>query len=689
MLTSELITPAHLARKAVIYIRQSSPNQVLSHQESLQLQYALRERALGFGWQAADITVIDNDLGLSASSAHHREGFKEVLALVTLGQVGIIFSFDVTRLARNCSDWYPLLDLCGYQRCLIADRDGVYDPGSTNGRLLLGLKGQLSELELHTLRGRLTAGLLHKAERGALAQRLPAGLVRDLAGRVVKDPNQEVQDRITLVFDTFLQRRSASQVLTYLASHDLCLPRTDSHSRLFWKQPTYAAVISILKNPAYAGAFVYGRTRTTRSGPTLQAKTFTRVPQEQWRIRIQDIYPAYIDWATYERIQLLLRDNHADYTRQRTSGVPRPGAAVLQGIVSCGICGHKLAVQYKGRTQYICHRLRQQYRAPVCQAVPADAVDQAVVSAFFQALAPIELDAYQQAIEQQHQQQARLAQGWQQQLNRLRYEADLAQRQFTLVDPENRLVAATLERRWEDALRALQQAQAAARQETQAEVPVERLPAELQARFRALGQRLPELWQQDVLDTAHKKGLLRCLITQVVLQRVARDQIAVRIVWRGGATTSQTVPVTVGTVQALSNAAALEEAIVEQSKLGYNDAEIARQLTAQGYRSPHALVLLEATVKRLRVKNGQLRSLSQSHRRRVPGYLTVSQLAEELGISPYWIYHRLDTGVIAGTKNQALGLYLFPDTPATRAMFRSLPGFPHATPGSLEGHHHA
>lgn len=198
MLTSELITPAHLARKAVIYIRQSSPNQVLSHQESLQLQYALRERALGFGWQAADITVIDNDLGLSASSAHHREGFKEVLALVTLGQVGIIFSFDVTRLARNCSDWYPLLDLCGYQRCLIADRDGVYDPGSTNGRLLLGLKGQLSELELHTLRGRLTAGLLHKAERGALAQRLPAGLVRDLAGRVVKDPNQEVQDRITL-----------------------------------------------------------------------------------------------------------------------------------------------------------------------------------------------------------------------------------------------------------------------------------------------------------------------------------------------------------------------------------------------------------------------------------------------------------------------------------------------------------
>lgn len=267
MSTSELITPQHLTRKAMIYIRQSSPHQPITNQESLRLQYALHERALELGWTDSQIELIDCDVGTSASSAEHRAGFKELLAQVTLGEVGLILSFDVTRLARNCSDWYPLLDVCGYRSCLIADRDSVYDPGSPNGRLLLGLKGQLSELELHTIRTRLTAGLLHKAERGELALTLPVGLVRDRSGIVLKDPNREVQSRLELIFTTFLQVRSANKVLRAFNEQHLMLPRRNRFGDILWRKPSVAAILFILKHPAYAGAFTYGRYRTVRTGP--------------------------------------------------------------------------------------------------------------------------------------------------------------------------------------------------------------------------------------------------------------------------------------------------------------------------------------------------------------------------------------------------------------------------------------
>ena len=258
---SELIKPTHLTRKAVVYIRQSTPHQVVSNQESLRLQYALRERARELGWHEADIDVIDADLGLSGASAAGRSGFKELVGRVSLSEVGLILSIDVTRLARNCSDWYPLLDICGLRGCLIADRDGVYDPGSANGRLLLGLKGTISELELHTIRSRLTAGLLAKAERGELALSLPIGLMRDPTGVVVKAPDLSVQERLELVFEMFLKFRTVAKVMRVLNERGLDLPRRDRHGDLRWARATISSVASILKNPAYAGAFVYGRTR--------------------------------------------------------------------------------------------------------------------------------------------------------------------------------------------------------------------------------------------------------------------------------------------------------------------------------------------------------------------------------------------------------------------------------------------
>src|SRR5947207_9577004 len=279
MSRSELVSPMHLQRKALIYIRQSTPHQVLSNQESLRLQYALQQRAIDLAWRPQDIEIIDADLGMTGASAAHRLGFQEVVTKVTLGRVGIILSVNVARFSRNCSDWYPLLDVCGYRDCLIADRDGIYDPGSANGRLLLGLKGQLSELELHTIRARMTAGLLNKARRGELALQLPVGLIRNAAGCVQKDPHQEVQDRLQLIFTTFLQKRSASKVLEFLNHHNLFLPRRDRFGDLMWKRPTVAAILQILKNRAYAGTFVYGRTRTVHSDPASPRAKQVRLPQ--------------------------------------------------------------------------------------------------------------------------------------------------------------------------------------------------------------------------------------------------------------------------------------------------------------------------------------------------------------------------------------------------------------------------
>lgn len=346
---SELVTPAHLARRAVVYVRQSTPAQVVSNQESLRLQYALGQRARELGWRGPDIDVIDADLGLSGASAAHRDGFKELAARVGLGEVGLILSIDVTRLARNCSDWYPLLDICGLRGCLIADRDGVYDPGSPNGRLLLGLKGTISELELHTIRSRLTAGLLAKAGRGELALTLPVGLVRLPGDVVVKDPDVEAQARLGLVFSSFLQLKSAAKVMRMLNAQGLDLPRRDRHGELRWARPTVAAVTAILKNPAYAGAFVYGRKRIADKSSRAGARMKTPRAREDWRIVVKDRYPAYLDWRVFEAIQAALADNRAEYRRQKTRGAPREGDLLLQGVAWCARCGHKDVCALQGR----------------------------------------------------------------------------------------------------------------------------------------------------------------------------------------------------------------------------------------------------------------------------------------------------------------------------------------------------
>jgi DNA invertase Pin-like site-specific DNA recombinase len=672
MSRSELVSPQHLQRKALIYIRQSTPHQVLSNQESLRLQYALQQRAIDLGWRPEDIEIIDTDLGMTGASASHRVGFQELVTRVTLGQVGIILSVDVTRLSRNCSDWYPLLDVCGYRGCLIADRDGIYDPGSANGRLLLGLKGQLSELELHTIRARMTAGLLNKAQRGELALSLPIGLVRDAIGKVHKDPNREIHDRLDLIFTTFLRVRSASKVLQFLNTHDLCLPRRDRFGDVIWKKPTVAAILQILKNPAYAGAFVYGKTRSVRKDPTAARTQEVRLPMDQWKIRVNDVYPAYIAWETFEQIQQMLLDNYAAYDRNKSRGVPRDGAALLHGMVYCGECGHKMVVQYKHGTRYLCNYLRQQYHVPVCQYIHADPVDIQIVEAFFQALSPVELDVYAAAVATHQATAQQITQAHQQHLERLRYEAALAQRQFNRVDPDNRLVAAELEKRWEAALAELKRAEEEQATHSVSPAPLLALSPELTTAFQAIGQHLPTLWRQGRIRQQHKKALLRALIDKVVVHRLARDQMQARIVWKGGETTTLLIPVPIGTFKDLAGAETMERMILERSAAGILDEAIAQELTDLGYRSPMGLIVLPSTVKGIRLKHGIFQKRSQSHPRRIKGALTLSQIAAALDIDPHWIYDRIHNGTIQVDKDPSTRLFLFPDEPTTLEQFRQL-----------------
>jgi DNA invertase Pin-like site-specific DNA recombinase len=669
---SELVSERHLARRAVIYIRQSTPHQVLSNQESLRLQYDLRRRAIELGWRDDDIEVIDVDLGLSGAAAAHREGFKDLIARVTLGQIGMVLSYEVTRLSRNCTDWYPLLDLCAFKDCLIADRDGVYDPASANGRLLLGLKGTISEMELHTIRARLTAGLLNKARRGELALMLPVGLTRDPSGVVLKNPDREVQARLDLIFSTFLQVGSASQVLKHFNRNDLKIPRLGRFGRAVWRAPSIAGVLEVLKNPAYAGAFVYGRSRSTRSAPGAKPVQ-RRIPQEQWRIVVKDKYPAYLDWETFEKIQAMLRDNHAEYDRNKTRGVPREGEALLHGIVYCGECGHKMLVQYKNCTRYICNYLRQQHDTPVCQYIPANPVDGQVVNAFFAALAPAELNLLVRAAAKRHQADVATERAQGQQVERLRYRASLAERQFEQVDPDNRLVAAELEHRWEEALRDLRQAEAAlAKRQDRHVADSPEIPEELRAAFLDLGHRLPELWQSGTLTTARKKALLRCLVDKVVIHRSARDNVRTRIVWRGGDVTEFDIPITVGSLVELTCAEEMERKIVELARAGWTDEETADKLTAAGFRSPMRAGVLPSTVQRIRLSHGLLQMARQSHPRKVPGYLTVSQVATALGITKHWLYDRIHNGTIALSRDKRTKLYLFPDKPAALNALRRL-----------------
>jgi DNA invertase Pin-like site-specific DNA recombinase len=669
---SDLVTPHHLTRRAVVYVRQSTPHQVLTNQESLRLQYALRQRARGLGWHEADVEVVDADLGLSGASTAGREGFKDLVARVALGEVGLILSIEVTRLARNCSDWYPLLDLCGRHGCLIGDRDGLYDPGLPDGRLVLGLKGTVSEMELHTIRSRLTSGLLAKAGRGELALQLPTGLVRDPSGVVTQDPDAEVRSRIALVFSAFLRERTAVRVVGLLRARGLALPRRDRRGDMVWRAPTIAAVTTILRNPAYAGAFVYGRTRLGPPGAHGRQKQRRRSPAE-WRIVVKDRYPAYVDWETFERIGATLADNRADYMRVRGRGIPRDGAALLHGITWCGECGHKMTVSYKRGSTYACAYMQRQHGSPHSERLQAAPIDTAVAAAFLDAVAPAELDALVRAERARRDAEDGLRRAEEQQLQRLRYEASLAERQYRRVDPDNRLVAAELERRWEAALVELRRGEGAiAKREAAPAAPAAMSDRGLRGRAAELGRQLPGIWADPRTSRAKRKELLRCLIDKVVLRRTGSSAAAVRVVWRGGATSELEVELPGSTLATMPRGAEMEARVLELARSGLHDEEIAAVLAAEGHRSPQrASGIHPSTVRRIRLRHGVKLPCRCTRWPTVPGWLTVRATAARLGLSEKWLRDRLRAARIR-TRRDESGRFLLPDRQEAHAALLQL-----------------
>lgn len=649
------VTAPHLQGAAYVYIRQSTLKQVSENQESQRNQRQMVARAQGLGWPPERIYVIDEDQGLSGSASANRSGFQRLVSALSLGQVGIIIGYEVSRLARNNGDWYHLLDLAAVFGALIADNDGVYDPRQFNDRLLLGLKGTMSEAELHLLKQRLEAGRLRQVERGAYRQNLPTGLVRQPDGRVALDPDQHVQASIRHVLTQFGALGSCSQVLRALRRAHALLPRRQcsgpEQGEIVWKAATYTAVYEIVGNPAYAGAFVYGRTQTDPTQRRAGRPHSGRIsrPQGAWQQCVRDVYPAYISWEQYEANQARLHANATHYFRaaEPTPGTAREGAALLQGIAVCGHCGYHRQVNYKSPRgyHYQCREASRRSGEAACPVIHGPSVDAVVVAAFFAALQPAQLDALAAVVEGQAAAHAQRETQWRMRWQRAEYEVQLAQRQYMHVDPENRLVAAELERRWEQQLHhlhAVEQEIASARAQVAAPTPL--TPA-LRAQCADISARLPELWPH--LAPAQQKTLLRSLIEKVILTRATPDRVDIRIVWVSGHCSTYEVTVPTARCTDVRDYAAMIERIGVLFQAGLDDAQIAAQLESEGFHTAHRVGVAVRSVRELRQANGWHQRTGPRPQRVPPGYLTTAQLAQRLGVDLLWVRYRLRTGIIA------------------------------------------
>lgn len=665
---SAKIQSTHRQRQAVVYIRQSDPKQVLKNRESGINQRALRERVLELGWNKKQVVLIDEDQGQSGKHAVARTGFQTLVADVSLRKIGIIMGYEVSRLSRNNADWQQLLQLCALFDTLIGDADGIYDPRDFNDRLLLGIKGTISEAELHSLRLRLNAGRLSKAKRGELVHHLPTGLVREVDGMVQFHPDQAVQERIRLVFAKFKELGSVSQVLRYLVRHDLKLPRWQTwgvHAReVLWKDPASYALYGMLKNPAYAGAFAYGRrvTDPARQIPGRPSTGLVRQPSERWLALVKDVYPAYITWEEYEHNQSTIAENRQKMVERLTrKQALRKGAALLTGLVRCGICGHSMQVIYKDRRfQYICCAAQTKYARPSCQFVPGRPVDAAVLQEFFRVLQPAEIDALERVNAEQVARHGELVQQLEHEVQRLEYAAKRAERQYNCVDPENRLIAATLEKRWEGALAELERAQTRLC-EAKAHLPQSAaISAEMRAAFADVGQRLPEVWDQ--LSVEARKKLLRTLVTGVNLRRDTTGILQVRIVWRGGLVSEQNVRVPVHSLRFSEREQQIVARVRELVDQVKDDAALAEQLNREGFFPCRGTRFTAQIVLKLRCRHRIWMGLGNLRRSPRPTGYTVPEMARLIDIDPSWIYRNISAGRIVIEKNRHYGCYLFPRT---------------------------
>lgn len=659
MNTSNKVTAEHLRRLAYLYVRQSTLRQVHENRESTARQYDLKRRAQGLGWATDQIIVIDEDLGLSGATAINRNGFQHLVAEVGLGRVGVVMGLEVSRLARSSTDWHRLLEICALADTLILDEDGIYDPSHFNDRLLLGLKGTMSEAELHLLRARLIGGQLNKARRGELWMKPPIGFAYDSSGRVVFDPDQQVQRAVRLLFETFRRTGSAMRVVHHFKTEGLLWPRritSGVHAgELLFGPLEHSRVLGILHNPRYTGAFVYGQTRQRKVAIGGQLR-YRRLKREEWSVFLPNMYPGYISWEEFESNKAKLLANANGYGEDRRKSPPREGAALLQGLVICGVCGLRMTVRYhtdQGHPipDYVCQRRGIQNAEPLCQRLPGAHIDQAVTELILKAVNPASLEVALEVFEELRARKAEIDRLRRAQVERAREEAELAQRQYLLARPENRLVVDNLERQWNEKLTSLAQAEEEYSRMSKSQ-PSALTDAD-RNRIHALASDLPRVWNDPRTPARDRKRMLRLLIEDVTL--VKNQNIQIHIRWKAGATTSMERPLPLSAPDLVRTPAEIVE-LVRVLATEQTDAQIARTLNARCFRTGRKHSFTRLIVRHIR--NAYSIPSYVQHLRNL-GWLIAPEIASQMGVHASTAKRFAAEGVLRAARADDRGLVLF------------------------------
>ncbi len=632
---STKILPVHLQKRALVYVRQSSQAQVDNNIESTQLQYRLADRAEAYGWPQPRIDIIDDDLGISGKSAEARSGFQRLLAEVALGHVGIVMGIEMSRLARSCRDWHHLLELCAMFGTLLADADGVYDPRDHNDRLLLGLKGTMSEAELHILRGRLRAGQLNKARRGEFFTHAPIGYVRD-GNALTKDPDEQVRHVVELIFTKFQELQSASGVLRYLHDQKVRIGVRDhrgaNKGQLDFKPANQSTLIGILHHPVYAGAYTYGR---RESNP---AKVVAGQPgkgrrwaaPEDWDVLIRDHLPAYITWGQWQQNQQKLRENAARYA----GGSAARGGSLLASRVRCGRCGCLMSVCYSGssKARFTCDALRNHLHQTQCQSFNARPLHELIEQQILIAISPASIALSLEAARAIESDRAAVEKHHRQTIQRATYESELARRCYEEVDPSNRLVAGELERRWEAALQS----------QREAEEDLNRLQHEQACRLtdtqvahvESLSRDIPALWKSSTTSATDRQAIVRALIEEVSAEVVANcERVDVTIRWCGGYESHHETIRAVGKFEQLESADLIRQRIIQLKRRGHCHEAVAEDLNASGYRSAQRSAYTKAVISQL-VRKFRAAGESCEAIGGYEDYWTIPLLSQHLKLSP-------------------------------------------------------
>ena len=664
------VSAAHLGKAAILYVRQSTLKQVINNTESAHRQYDLRGRAIGLGWTAEQITVIDTDQGQSGASAADRAGFQLLVAEVSLGRAGIVLGLECSRLARNSADWHQLLELCAMTGTLICDEDGLYDPRQFNDRLLLGMKGQMSEAELHLIKARLRGGVLSKARRGELITPLPVGLVYDGGGHVVLDPDTAVQQALTHLFATFAATGSATACVKAFHDAQLSFPwrhlRGPRKGELDWKALQHHTVLRVLHNPRYAGAFTYGRHQHRKLPGGKQANTL--LPRDQWISFIPGTHPGYITMDQFEANTARLAANAAAHGRDRAAGPPREGSALLQGIIICGRCGHRMTVRYHHRggrqlPTYVCQRDGIENARPICAAIPGADLDRRIGNLLLDTLTPLAVEAALAVTAELHNRAEHADQLRAAHVQRARHHTDLARRRYLAVDPGNRLVADTLEADWNNALRELNNAQDV--YDKAREQHNRQLTDAQHARIRQLVTDLPGIWNDPATPQRERKRIIRLLLTDVTTHR-DDDTITAHVRFAAGEHTTLTIPAPLPVGEQRRTPAAVVAAIDELLDQ-HTSGEIAEILNQRG-----ATTGTGEAFHRLIVDNiiHAYRLRTRRHRLRATGLLTHAEMAQALDVNPHTVKRWRHLGIVSAHRYNDKGECLYdppdPDNPPDR-----------------------